>query len=358
MPECWNVYAATYYSAYVANGQLRADAPKTNATVIVLPELEASFVGASVAFNYSTSNGTLEVGYVTDAEDKNSFVAVSEALTAASTTQVLVPFTAGSGNIAFRFIGNTGDGDLYVDDIRIAHIEVFNDTEDNESRLAELATAGETIDVIFNRTMLFNGDYNTLCLPFSLSAAQLAESPIANFKIKAFDYASVENQELLIAITNASAIEAGVPYFVANQDNEPNQTVQLYKDVVITAYAPQSVDKGDVSFQGVINPVDLAAQNENDAHNQLFLAEGNTIYWPAQAKTVKGFRAYFNVTVNSGALKIKAGMPARIVERAEVPTGIEDVRGDVQSLKLIENGRVVILRNGVKYTIQGQVISK
>ena len=356
MPECWNVFAATYYAAYVANGQLQANAPKTDATVIVLPEMATTFVGASILFNYRTNNGTLKVGYVTDAEDKSTFVAVSEALTANTTTQVVVPFTAGSGNIALSFIGNTGDGDLYVDDIRIAHIEVFNDTENNESRLAELATAGETIDVIFNRTMLFNGDYNTLCLPFSLSAAQLAESPIANFKIKAFDYASVENQELLIAISPASSIQAGVPYFVANQDDEPNQTVQLYKDVVITASAPQSVDKGDVSFQGVINPVDLAAQNENDAHNQLFLAAGNTIYWPAQAKTVKGFRAYFNVTVNSGALKIKAGMPARIVERAEVPTGIEDVRGDVQSLKLIENGRVVILRNGVKYTIQGQVI--
>ena len=358
MPECWNVFAATNYAAYVANGQLQASAPKTNATVIVLPEMATTFVGASILFNYSTNNGTLKVGYVTDAEDKSTFVAVSEALTANTTTQVVVPFTAGSGNIALSFIGNTGDGDLYLDDIRIAHIEVFNDTENNESRLATLAEAGETIDVIFNRTMLFNGDYNTLCLPFSLSAAQLAESPIANFKIKAFDYASVENQELLIAITNASSIEAGVPYFVANQDDEPNQTVQLYKDVVITASAPQSVDKDDVSFQGVINPVQLDAQAEADAHNQLFLAAGNTIYWPAQNKTVKGFRAYFNVTVNSGALKIKAGMPARIVERAEVPTGIEDVRGDVQSLKLIENGRVVILRNGVKYTIQGQVISK
>ncbi len=356
MPECWNVYAATYYAAYVANGQLHADAPKTNATVIVLPELEASFVGASVAFNYSTSNGTLEVGYVTDAEDKNSFVAVSEALTAASTTQVLVPFTAGSGNIAFRFIGNTGDGDLYLDNVRVSTTLVLADNVDNSNVLA--ANIGNTVDVEFHRTLLGNGDYNTFCLPFSLNAEQLAESPIANFKIKAFDYATIENEELLIAISPASSIQAGVPYFIANNDNEENQTVQFFQNVVISASEPANVAKGDVTFQGVINPVELDAQGENDAHNELFLAAGNKIYWPMQNKTVKGFRAYFKVNVNSGALHIKAGMPARIVERMQTPTGIEDVRGDVKSLKLLENGQVVIIRNGVKYTIQGQVISK
>lgn len=166
MPECWNVYAATYYSAYVANGQLRADAPKTNATVIVLPELEASFVGASVAFSYSTSNGTLQVGYVTDAEDKNSFVAVSEALTAASTTQVLVPFTAGSGNIAFRFIGNTGEGDLYLDNIRVSNALVLANDADNTAALE--ANNGQTLDVQIDRTFFPGVGFNTICLPFSL----------------------------------------------------------------------------------------------------------------------------------------------------------------------------------------------
>lgn len=354
MPECWNVYAATYYAAYVANGQLRADAPNTNATVIVLPELEDSFVGLSISFKYRTDNGTLEVGYVTDAADKNSFVPVSEALTADATTQVVVPFAAGSGNIALRFIGNTGDGDLYLDDIRIAHIEIFNDSEDNQARFTTLAAAGETIDVIFNRTLLGNGDYNTFCLPFNLDAAQLAESPIANFKLKAFDYATIENGELLIAIAPASSIEAGVPYFIANNANEANLTEQFFKDVVITADAPGNVDNGDVTFQGVFNPVDLAAQT-GDEHNQLFLAAGNMIYWPAQNKTVKGFRAYFQVNV-SGLSPIRRGMPARIVEHAEVATGIEDVQSDVQSLKLLENGTVIIIRNGVKYNIQGQVI--
>ncbi len=259
--------------------------------------------------------------------------------------------------ILFHATSNEGDASayIYIDDVRVARGEVFTDTEDNQSRFTTLKTAGETIDVIFNRTLLCNGDYNTFCLPFSLSAAQIAESPIANFKLKAFDYAKIENEELLIAITNASSIEAGVPYFIANQSNEANQTVQLYQDVVITADAPSNKANSDVTFQGVFTPVDLAAQT-TDVHNQLFLAAGNSIYWPAQNKTVKGFRAYFEVVVGSGALHIKAGMPARIVEHTDSATGIENTDVDTQALKLLENGNVVIIRNGVKYTIQGQKI--
>jgi len=260
--------------------------------------------------------------------------------------------------ILFHATSNYSDENayIYIDDVRVARGEVFADTENNQSRFSTLKAAGETIDVIFNRTLLCNGDYNTFCLPFSLSAAQIAESPIANFKLKAFDYAKIENEELLIAITNASSIEAGVPYFIANQSNEANQTVQLYQDVVITADAPSNKDNSDVTFQGVFNPVNLAAQT-TDVHNQLFLAAGNLIYWPAHHnKTVKGFRAYFEVTVGGGALHIKAGMPARIIEHTDSATGIENTDVDTQALKLLENGNVVIIRNGVKYTIQGQKI--
>jgi hypothetical protein len=245
---------------------------------------------------------------------------------------------------------------IYIDDVRVARGEVFSDTENNESRLATLASAAETLDVIFNRTVLCNGDYNTFCLPFDLSAEQIANSPIRNFSIKAFDYAAIENEELIISIMPASGIAAGVPYFIANNGSTANQSVQLYKDVVITASTPGSKTSTDVTFQAVFNPVVLNEQAEGDSHNQLFLAAGNIIYWPAQNKTVKGFRAYFNV-VSGGPLRIQKGMPARLVEHANTTTGYQNLNGEnVRSMKVLENNQVIIIRNGVKYTIQGQKI--
>jgi hypothetical protein len=270
-------------------------------------------------------------------------------LSAYDNQEVILYFKATS---AGDYVGDM----IYIDDVRVARGEVFSDTENNESRFAELVTAAETLDVIVNRTVLCNGDYNTFCLPFDLSAEQIANSPIRNFSIKAFDYAAIENEELIISIMPASGIAAGVPYFIANNGSTANQSVQLYKDVVITASTPGSKTSTDVTFQAVFNPVVLNEQAEGDSHNQLFLAAGNIIYWPAQNKTVKGFRAYFEVNTG-GPLKIQKGMPARLVEHANTATGCENVNGEnVRSIKVLEYNQVIIIRNGVKYTIQGQKI--
>ena len=354
MPECWNVYAATYYSAYVANGQLHADAPKTNATMIVLPELEASFVGASVAFNYSTSNGTLEVGYVTDAEDKNSFVAVSEALMAASTTQVVVPFSAGSGNIALRFIGNTGDGDLYLDNIRVSNTLVMANDEDNTAALA--ANNGQTLDVQINRTFYADGDFNTICLPFSLPT--LDGTPLEGGELLAFKYGYVENGELLLRVYSTDALEAGVPYLISWTAGE-NIVNPIFTSVTIAASAGKAVgENDDVKFVGIFAPDTF----QLDDKTKLFMLANNQIAWSGVSDhSLKSFRAYFQtntpVGTESSSAPIRHGMPARIVMGEQIATGCENIQGgQVQSLKVLENNQVVIIRNGVKYNLQGQKI--
>ena len=357
MPECWNVYAATYYSAYVANGQLRADAPKTNATVIVLPELEASFVGASVAFNYSTSNGTLEVGYVTDAEDKNSFVAVSEALTAASTTQVLVPFTAGSGNIAFRFIGNTGEGDLYLDNIRVSNTLVLANDADNTAALE--ANNGQTLDVQIDRTFFPGVGFNTICLPFSLPT--LVGTPLEGGELLAFKYGYVENGELLLRVYPTDAIEAGVPYLISWETGE-NIVSPIFKNVTIAASEGKAVgENDDVKFVGIFAP-QIFPQGDK---TKIFVLANNQMAWSGveatAANSLKSFRAYFQTITEVGGgannAPIYNGMPARIVKQESSATDIDNIYGnDVKSIKLLENNQVVIIRNGVKYNVQGQVI--
>lgn len=357
MPECWNVYAATYYSAYVANGQLRADAPKTNATVIVLPELEASFVGASVAFNYSTSNGTLEVGYVTDAEDKNSFVAVSEALTAASTTQVLVPFTAGSGNIAFRFIGNTGEGDLYLDNIRVSNTLVLANDADNTAALE--ANNGLTLDVQIDRTFFPGVGFNTICLPFSLPT--LVGTPLEGGELLAFKYGYVENGELLLRVYPTDAIEAGVPYLIS-WETGANIVSPIFKNVTIAASEGKAVgENDDVKFVGIFAP-QIFPQGDK---TKIFVLANNQMAWSGveatAANSLKSFRAYFQTITEVGGgannAPIYNGMPARIVKQESSATDIDNIYGnDVKSIKLLENNQVVIIRNGVKYNVQGQVI--
>ena len=369
LSNCWTIYAQDeiYYKPVVNTIQqdLQISGGKDGASnnVVILPLFDADLSVATMSFEYSGSIGSqyaqLKAGYVTDKADTTSFVALETLTQKASYTQARIALNTvpADAYLAFRYAGGTEQGDQYIKNLRISRLEIFSDDADDiESRLAALKTAGETIDILFNRTLIDNKDYNTFCVPFSLNADQLAASPLANFKLKAFDYAAIEGTELLIAITNASSIEAGVPYFVANNENG-EVTEQLFQDVTITAATPGKVDKGDVSFQGVFDKDTLFAQTGAD-HDQLFLGAGNTIYWPQSDKIVKGFRAYFNVLTGGSALHIKAGMPVRIVERQQTPTGCENVQSESKTLKFIENNQVVIIRNGVKYSVQGQVISK
>lgn len=368
-PECWNNTEGTLTDNYKKwrtynNNYLRFNSSTTDAgetSILATPTIQ---LGEGNLLTFKAKNptgGDFKVQIESEGIAREDLITDITGLADWTPKYAVIPAKFNNKKVQIFFCATSNEGDQYayieIDDIRVARGELFSDAENNQARFATLAAAPEAIDVIFNRTLLGNGDYNTFCLPFSLDADQLAASPIANFKLKAYDYATIENEELLIAITNASSIEAGVPYFIANNANEANLTEQYFKNVVISADAPGNVENSDVTFQGVFNPVDLAAQGQSDAHNQLFLAAGNTIYWPAQNKTVKGFRAYFQVNVG-GLSPIRRGMPARIVERQQTPTGCENVNGDVQTVKVIENNHVIIIRNGVKYSIQGQVISK
>lgn len=263
----------------------------------------------------------------------------------------------------FCATSNGGDANayIYIDDVRVARGEAFADGENTgvETRLGGLE--GQTLDFVMTRPMQYNGYYNTLCLPFSVSESEMAEEehPFYNCTVKAFDYAVVAGEELQLAITAASGIEAGVPCFLKYDGTATaDKTVLLFKEVTISAPAPGSKEDGDVTYAGIFNTITATPESEG-AHvpSCLFVGGQNGLYWPTTARKMNAFRAYFSITTGAGA-PIRRGMSARIVERAEVATGCENVNAAEKAVKLLENGHVIIIRNGVKYNIQGQIISK
>ena len=164
VPTCWKTYAGTYYYAYVTTNEthsgskamsIAAGKTDANRTYVILPKFDLALSNLSVTFYYrGTANAIVEVGYVTNVDDKSSFVSVGDALTA--TTAYKQGFTsfasiAATGQIAFRFKGATGDGDFNIDDIRVARTITLADDTDNSSTLSSLAAAGETVDVLLSR---------------------------------------------------------------------------------------------------------------------------------------------------------------------------------------------------------------
>lgn len=206
-----------------------------------------------------------------------------------------------------------------------------------------------------------NGYFATLCLPFDMSAEQLAESSLHGAEIKEFTNASVVNDQLELTFSPVSAIEAGKPYFIKYEDTEVigDALDRLdFMNVTIDKTAPQQVKHGDVTMIGTYVPVNFPAQTGYSGPDDiLFLKSENKLAWPTAEGTLKPFRCYFKVnTSGSGGAAPKRGMPARIIEVEKMPTAIENAAVDGEYNKMIQDGQLIVIKNGVKYNAQGQIV--
>ena len=191
------------------------------------------------------------------------------------------------------------------------------------------------------------GQYNTLCLPFSLTAEQIAKSSLMNAEIFKFSGATLNGDELELYFQPVTALTAGVPYFFRYMEEGANLSMLAFSDVTITTSEGSSVTHNGVSLIGTLDQVSVSGTGK------LYLAANNELHWSSTAKTINPFRAYFSVA------GLPAGVPprARIVERENVATEVESVPSSaINSQKIIENGQLFILKNGVKYNAQGQIV--
>ncbi len=235
--------------------------------------------------------------------------------------------------------------------------EVFEDVSsatNNETRLAALN--GQTLNITINRPLLLNGDFCTLTLPFNLSASQLAdaECPLHGFVIKEFEYSEEGADGVNVYLTQVSSIEAGKPYFIryAGEPSDERLTPLVFRNVTVARSTPADVTDGDFTPHGIFNPYPLVA---NDV-TTLFLSSANTLYYPSADGTMNGFRAYIKI---GGAMSapVRRGAPIRICESKNVATGISQTEnGASQTVKLIRDGQLLIIRDGKTYNAQGLLV--
>ncbi len=365
LSACWTIYAQdeTYYkpaaNTYSQDMNISGGKDGASNNVVVLPAISADLTNAVMSFEYYGSTGAnyaqLEAGYVTDKADASTFTVLETLDQAGSYTEARVALaTVPAGKyLAFRVAGASSQTDMRVKNLRVINAYNFADNVDNSGTLAALN--GQTVDVTIERTLVAADYYNTICLPFDVPT--LTGTPLEGGDLWAFKYAKVENEELLFRIIEADHIEAGVPYLIAFPNNPENIVNPFFKNVTIAASEGQKVGDASVAqFVGILKPETF----EPGIKGKLFLYENNTLYWwnGDAASDLKSFRAYFNVNTNSGAnYAPRHGMKARIIKSEQSATDVDNIyNNDVQSIKLLENNQVVIIRNGVKYNVQGQVI--
>ena len=205
------------------------------------------------------------------------------------------------------------------------------------------------------RPIQANGKLNTICLPFALSASQIANSDLNGATIYAFTAEDGVSQEKLLTLSPVTSMQAGVPYFFAYTNGAPdaeNLSKLVFNDVLLNTAVeePVDLDAGTFILHGTLQPTRL-----NHASNYLFLGASNSLFYPdlegttEAEQTINPFRAYFEA--KSGANHA----PARFVFGRPTPTDIENVQGNaIKSSKVLDNGNIIIIRNGEKYAIDGK----
>ena len=321
--------------------------------VLTLPQIDLTATPAVLSFkvlnNYS--NKTVAGNVTVSAEGVEDLV--TTLTTSSSLTEQRIDLTAFAGKritVKFQATSNAASGRIDLDDVRILEQLNLADADNNTSTLS--ANMGKTLDVTIGRTFKCADYYNTICLPFDLPT--LTGTPLEGGELWAFKYMKVEGDELLIRIIEASSINAGEPYLISFPAGA-DIVNPLFKNVTITASVGQAMgDDNNVQFRGILAPETFTAGD----NKKLFVAENNMLYWWAGTTDSKlnSFRAYFYVNTGTGSGLIH-GMPARFVKIDDTITGVENVQGDkVQSTKVLRDGQLIIIRNGVEYNANGMMV--
>ena len=226
--------------------------------------------------------------------------------------------------------------------------KMLYDNIDNSSWLTEVD--GESRDINTNRTLVTNV-WNTLCLPFAISKT----TDLGGADVQEMTSAVLSGDELEIGFNALTGDElaAGTPYLV-----KPTSAVALtgFTDKTITA-SPSSVTKGIVTLHGIFNPTELTAGDKNTLFVGNPDGEGNNLFYPSVTGNLNGLRAYFNISEGAAAPALRR---ARFVVNAQqTPTDAEEITNNKQQTtnKVLIDGQLIIIRDGVKYNAMGQQIT-
>lgn len=156
-------------------------------------------------------------------------------------------------------------------------------------------TNTENCNVTLNgRTFHGNGVWNTLCLPFALSATQLANAgcPLKDATIKTLTGTSHDTtkDELTLNFSDATEIVAGKPYIV-KWSTVADITNPKFWDVNITATTASTAPTTYATMTGCLSPVILTANDRT----KIYFGASNKLYYPTKDVTIGSCRAYFQL---------------------------------------------------------------
>lgn len=214
------------------------------------------------------------------------------------------------------------------------------------------------ISISLNRKLV-KGAWNTICLPFDVSAAQAKSAFGTDVRIAALNAESKGNT-LMFDNKTAEGIKAAVPYLIMPSEVKADNQYEFYnvsiKPENVTPAAAVSTSDGFV-FKGIYNKVDITQDINNPKSYAAFLGANNTLFKAKANSITKGFRAYFaipnstatsalRVVVDGNATSIK-NINCGVVESDDAVYNLQGQRVDARSLMpglYIKAGKKFVVR--------------
>jgi len=157
---------------------------------------------------------------------------------------------------------------------------------------------------LMGRTLYKDGEWNTFCVPFDMTAEQVAAflnpAALKELDTKTGTYTNdtgFDNGTLYLNFKDATSITAGKPYLIKWTKETNNDLVApLFANVTVVSGVPADITSADgsVTFRGTYS----YEEYENENKSILFLGEGSKLYYPDGGNdptTIGALRAYFEL---------------------------------------------------------------
>lgn len=205
--------------------------------------------------------------------------------------------------------------------------------DENSDNIVEEA---KNVNVTLKRTLVGDGDWNTLCVPFSLTEAQTKAAFGADVELRELE--SVAGNTLTFKKVNS--VTADVPCLIKLSEAYAKDT---YTFTGVNTVAAKVDDFGSdkvnaaISFIGIYSSKDVTEWATEGKDYVAYLGANNTFFKAKAGTKMKAFRAFFVIPENTPASAVKAVIDGNA-------TGIED---------LVIDG---VKANGRVYNLNGQYV--
>lgn len=258
-----------------------------------------------------------------------------------------MPYSGGAARVDFSYtVGSSSEEQAYIP-------VTFDQNAEDASWI--VANNGQMRDVTIGRTLTANGNFKTLCLPFSMNAEQIAET-FGDCEILMLTGGRMKTEtDIYVQYSPVNEIVAGKPYLMTVQSDV---TGLNFDAVVINSSTDNNeveVDLGDgksISMLGTFVKKSLTddglyyLDTDGYLHSVSAYGEENG----GAAVTIPAFRCYYQFNGFGGN---NAPIRARVVRTTDVVTDCEDIVNAPVAIKQLRDRQLFILRDGNRYTVTG-----